>query len=205
MVDAGRSAETQDDDTAPGWDAIAAAVARVVIDREPLHWGTGTLPDQDSIYGLTAYRADGHWLLVTFGLTELFTKVTDDPDVSGWGFELTLRLPRTAADREPPAWALRMLEKLGRYVYGHEKPFAVGHRMDPGGPITGAPGTRLTALAFTADPLLPEIVSPLGQARFLAVVGITAQELRQMQSTSTREVLTVLAKTSPLLITDPTR
>jgi hypothetical protein len=204
MINAGRRKGTSDD-AAPGWDAIEAAVTRINSDRRPLHWGTGTLPDQDGIYGLSAYRADGHWLLVTFGLTELFTKVSDDADVSGRGFELTLRLPRIDADQEPPRWALRLLEKLGRYVYRFEKPFAVGHRMDPGGPITGASDTQLTALAFTADPRLPDIASPHGYARFLAVVGITAQELRQMQSTSTREVLNVLAEASPLLITDPAR
>jgi hypothetical protein len=77
--------------------------------------------------------------------------------------------------------------------------------MDPGGPITGAPDTRLTALAFTADPQLPEIDSAYGQARFLTVVGITAEELRLMKATSTRAVVTTLAEVSPLLITDPAR
>jgi hypothetical protein len=36
------------------------------------------LPGQDGIYGLSAYRSDGFWLLVTLGLTELFDKVSDD-------------------------------------------------------------------------------------------------------------------------------
>ncbi len=35
-----------------------------------------------------------HWLLVSRGFTELDDKVEGDPDVSGWGFELTCRVRR---------------------------------------------------------------------------------------------------------------
>jgi len=182
-----------------GWDAIEAAVVRVVADPSPLHWGTGALPGQTGIYGLSAYRADDHWLLVTFGLTDLFGQ-GEGAEVSGWGFELTMRVPRTA--EQPPAWSLTLLDKLGQYVFGNEQPLASGHRMDPGGPITGEPGTRLTALAFAEDPRLPRIESPLGRALFLTVVGITADELARMKATSTDQVLAAL---SPLLITDPAR
>jgi Suppressor of fused protein (SUFU) len=192
-----------DVDEAPGWDAIEAAVEAVVPAQEPLHWGTNTLPGQDGIYGLSAYLDGTHWLLVTFGLTELFGKVGEDPVVSGWGFELTMRVP--ADDNLPPAWALRLLERLGQYVYSGQKPLAPGHRLDPGGPITGAAGTRLTALAFTADPQLPAIDTPHGAVQFLAVVGITAEELAQMKASSTDRVLADLAAVSPLLVTDPQR
>ena len=182
-----------------GWDAIEAAVAQVVADPSPLHWGTGTLPGQTGIYGLSAYRAGDHWLLVTFGLTDLFGQDAG-AEVSGWGFELTMRVPRTA--EQPPAWALSLLDKLGQYVFGSEQPLAAGHRMDPGGPITGESGTRLTALAFTEDPQLPRIASALGRAIFLTVVGITSDELALMKATSTEQVLATLP---PLLLTDPAR
>jgi hypothetical protein len=80
---------------------------------------------------------------------------------SGWGFELTVRVP--ADGEQPPAWALRLLRQLGRYVYSGQRPIQAGHRMQPGGPITGSPGTRLTALAFVADPQLPNVDSPNGR------------------------------------------
>ncbi len=189
-----------DDDNAPGWDAIHLAVTRIVGQQEPLHWGTGTLPGQDGVYGISAYRADGHWLLVTFGLTDLFDTTEDeDPDVSGWGFELTLRVP---AAGDPPAWSLRLLEQLGRYVYSGAKTLRAGHRLDPGGPITGKPDTRLTALAFTEDPQLSQISSPNGTVNFIAVVGITAAELAQMKTSTTEAVLADLRNRSPLLVTD---
>jgi hypothetical protein len=195
--------EDDEDDEAPGWDAIEAAVARVVPAQQPLHWGTNVLLAQEGIYGLSAYRVDTYWLLVTFGLTELFSKDSDDPEVSGWGIELTMRLPAT--EDQPPAWALRLLQQLGRYVFSTGRPFDHGHRMDPGGPITGAPDTRLTAVAFATDPELGTINTPHGRVQFLTVVGITADELARMKATSTANMLAELAATSPLLVTDTDR
>lgn len=187
-----------DEDEAPGWTAIEAAVAAVVPPQRPLHWGTNNLPGQ-GVYGLSAYRCDDHWFLVTFGLTELFTKDGDDPEVSGYGFELTMRVPATD---DPPPWALNLLRKLGDYVFTSGRVFEAGHRMSPGGPITGAPDTTLTALAFTEDPLLGTINTPHGSVRFLSVVGITAAELAHAQATSTDELLGTF---TPPLITDPAR
>jgi hypothetical protein len=52
-------------DDAPGWDAIDAALLPIVGDRQPLHWGTDThLPGQGGLWGLSAYALDDHWSLL---------------------------------------------------------------------------------------------------------------------------------------------
>ena len=94
---------------------------------------------------------------------------------------------------QPPPWSLRLLERLADYVFISGSPFAEGHRMNPGGPITGQPDTRLQAVALAADPQLPSISSAFGAARFLTVVGITADELERMKATTTATVLHELA------------
>lgn len=189
---------------APGWDAIEAAVARLHPSVEPLHYANmPALPDQDGIYGLHAYRLGQRWLLVTLGLTELFEKVSDDLSRSGWGIELTMLVD--GPDDAPPAWAVRLLEKLADYVDSTARPFASGHRMDPGGPITGNPADRLTAVAFTQDPQLGSITTPHGNMDFLRVVGITADELADAQATTTAAMLADLMRMNPDLATDPTR
>jgi hypothetical protein len=186
-----------------GWDAIEAAASAVVPPQQPLHWGTNNFPGRDGIYGLSAYRVSSHWLLVTFGLTELFDKVSADADTSGWGFELTMRVP--AEGDQPPAWSLQLLLELGHYVFSGGAGVRAGHRLIPGGPITGTPDTRLTALAIAADPQLSAIDTPNGRVQFLTVVGITADEVAQMQATSTDQVLAELANASPFLVTDVAR
>jgi hypothetical protein len=42
------------------------------------------------------------WNAITYGMTELFGKDFDDSQVSGWGHELTMRVPRNA--EQPPDW-----------------------------------------------------------------------------------------------------
>ncbi len=194
------------DDEAPGWAAIDAALSAATGGAEPLHWATGNLPDQDGAYGLNAYPLDGHWLLITLGLSELFSKVTDDAYVSGWGIELTLRTPRAPADEAPPGWALNLLNKLGAYVYSSGRVFEPGHRMDPGGPVTGQEGTRLTGLVFAADPLVPEISTPFGGVDLIAVVGVTADELAAArEAADASDVIASLRAVDSLLVTDPAR
>jgi suppressor of fused protein SUFU len=179
--------------------AIERGAARLDSTTTP---SIGHLPGQ-GLYGLSAYRCASSWRLVTFGMTELFSKDGDDLEVSGWGYELTMLVPRDA--EQPPPWSLRLLERLADYVFTSGSPFAEGHRMNPGGPITGQPDTRLQAVAFAADPQLPSISSAFGAARFLTVVGITADELERMKATTTATVLHELAARLPMLVTDPTR
>ena len=188
------------EDNAPGWDAIEATVTeRLAVFEEPLHWSTGVLPGQDGVYGVSAYRVPGSWFFVTFGLTELYEKESDDAAVSGWGFELTMRIPRADGEAQPPQWPLTLLARLGEYVFTSASPFGPGHRLDPGGPITGTTDTRLTAVAFTPDPELPSITTANGSVEFLQVVGISSAELERMQQSTTAAVLKDLAGRIPIL------
>jgi hypothetical protein len=188
---------------APGWDAIERAVSAVHPGAVPIHFGNdATLPNQ-GIVGISAYPLDDHWLVVSFGLSELFEKGNDDPSTSGWGIELTIRPIRI--DEQPPRWALNLIEALGRSVYSTGRAFGNAHRLDPGGPITGVNDTELRAVAFTTDSELGLIDTAHGQVEFLQVVGITLDELATMKETSTKAVLDELRARDPLLRVDPAR
>lgn len=195
--------DLDDEDYAPGWDAIDSALQRLVSTEQPLHYANmPALPDQGGIYGLHAYRLGQRWLLITLGLSELFDKGSDDLKISGWGIELTM-LVDGDTEPSPPKWALRVLEELGAYVYSSARPFASGHRMHTPGPITGGQTGRISCLAFVLDPLLGGIETVNGHVDFLRVVGITADELAAAQATSTDAMLASLGISD--LLTDPTR
>jgi suppressor of fused-like protein len=138
-------------DEAPGWDAIDAALAHFFPGQEPLHRGANRLPGQDASMGCapTATPTRG---FITYGLSELFIKESEDPTTTGFGFELTVRVP--AIDTEPPAWPRVLLGRLGSYVWSSGRGFAPGHRSGFGEPLTGGPPTQLTAAAFATDPSL---------------------------------------------------
>lgn len=192
---------------APGWDAIERALLAVYPGQaSPAHFGTshGELPNS-CVWGISAYQGPGCWHLVTFGLSELWAKQGQNPAISGWGFELTMKVPRSDGDTAPPSWAVKLLKLVGDSVYRTGKPLAEGSRLDIGAPITMPLISSLQALALAPDPALGPIDTANGRVEFLLVVGITREEFEQMQASSTEEVLDGLRLTNPGLLTDPSR
>ncbi|HUJ59005.1 MAG TPA: suppressor of fused domain protein [Kofleriaceae bacterium] len=201
-----------DDDGSPGWEAIDRALAPIYGGREPdAHYGTQipyALGGPDPIHGISVYLRDEpvpHFHFVTYGFTDLFVKETDDPEDSGFGFELTLRLVRAPGDTEVPMWALNFLQNLGRYVFTSGNRFAAGHKMGLNGPIALGQDTAITAILFADDPELGDIASPFGKARFVQVVGITDDEYRLIQEWSTTGLVDILRESLPMLVTDLAR
>jgi suppressor of fused len=196
---------TERPESAPGWDGIDQALSRLHPGVEPVHWGTGNLPNE-GVYGVSAFRDSDHWLYVTYGLTELFgsdARKARNRKPSGRGFELTMRTPNRS--EQPPTWPVRLLEGLADYVFSTGSVFAATHRFDPGGPITGRDDTLLRAVAFDDDPQLAPIATPNGRVTFLTAFGITDEEYAVMRRTTTMSVLDRIRVTNPLLVTDRRR
>ncbi|GGF67323.1 hypothetical protein GCM10010912_10360 [Paenibacillus albidus] len=203
--------EDFDEMEAPGWDAIEAALENLYGDQVPKHYGTVipyNLGGPDPLNGISAYVVKEplpHWHFVTYGFSELYEKETSDPNYSGYGFELTFRLAKSAAEEEPPAWALNLLQNMGRYIFSSGNVFRSGDYMDANGPICLGADTKLTALAFITDPQLPEMDTPNGKVEFLQMIGITLDELEAMQVWNTFGVLSAASEHLPLYLTDLTR
>ncbi|KUF35786.1 MULTISPECIES: suppressor of fused domain protein [Lysinibacillus] len=197
--------------TAVGWDAIDQALRQVYSEQEPMHYGTMipySLGGQDPLDGISAYKSETpipHWHFVTYGFSELYEKEFDNQEYSGYGFELTFRLVRNENEEEPPAWALNLLQNMGRYVFNSGNVFRAGDYLDANGPICLDADTQLTALAFTYDPQLAEINTPNGKMEFIQMVGISEDELEAMQTWNTLGVLEAGIEQIPSYITDLTR
>jgi suppressor of fused protein SUFU len=197
-------------DEAPGWAAIDAALQPIYGDVEPLHWGTlvrWRWGGPDPLDGISCYRRTDpvpHWHFVSYGLTELYEKEFDDPDVSGWGFELTFRLGRDPDDdHDPPIWPANLLQNLARYVFETGNWFDAGHHMDINSPIaTERDDSAIRAVAFAVDPELGDISTPHGKVRFLQVVGLTLDELDAGRRWKVGSLLALLAPRMPLYVTD---
>jgi hypothetical protein len=153
-----------------------------------------------ALQGISAYRGPSWWHFVTYGLTELFTKESEDSEWSGWGYELTMRTPLSD---EPPNWGFGVLASIADLTQSDHMVFGPGHRLQTGLPL-GDLATQLTAVAFTLDPQLGAITTPHGKVEFLLVVGITTEELERMKASRTAIVLEELEPTMQLT-TDPLR
>jgi len=210
--------ESEEPDPASGWGALSATLDRIYAGQEPLHMGTilrWRLGGPDPLDGMSAYlHPDGHWHYVGFGLTELYDKESDDPEWSGWGFELTFRLRHPGAEppqpwrwadpppeaAQPPHWPFVLLQKVARYVWQES---AV---IQPGDYLEGAPAeaTGLAGFLAVEDPTLGTVDTANGKMRFVQLVGIDAATLARAKRSpeETGTVLAALAVTSPLLVTE---
>jgi suppressor of fused-like protein len=192
---------------APGWEAISAAADHLYPGVEPQHWGTivkWRMGGPDPLDGISAYPADDppHWHYVSYGLSELFRKESDDPTVSGWGMELTFRLARGPADDGAPIWAFSMLQNLAKYVFESGNVLSPGDHMDAYGPIELDASTDIRAFLFVADPELGSIETQHGSLTFVQVVGITLDELEAARDWTTDGLVGLLQSGNARLVTD---
>ena len=185
------------------WEVIEKKLASIYAAQEPKHWGA-VMPS-GPLHGLSAYWAENptHWHFVTYGFSETHEKTSSDQEVSGWGFELCLRIKPHADDQgEPPLWPWAMLQQLARYVCNNSMPFDHEHYIRWGGPITSDDDTELEALIFTEDRQLGTIVTPNGRLKFLTAIGITADEHQFAADQGPEKLLARLLPQNPLGVSD---
>lgn len=192
-------------DSAPGWDAIDRALTRLYLRQEPKHYGPSVDDGSEPLAGIRAYKRITpvpHWHFITYGFSELYRKTSDDPQVSGFGFELTFRLANPGDAETPPAWVPDFLQNLARYVFESGNAFHAGHYLNANGPIAADTTTRIQAVAFAPDPELPAIDTEHGRVEFLQAVGITNEEEFALKRWSTLRVLEVFLDYLPLWVTE---
>lgn len=203
------------DDAAPGWDAIDSRLTPVYGSQEPKHWGTlikHMLGGPDPIDGISAYEcADGgidHLHFITYGYSSLYY---DEDAVGGefsrFGFEMTFRLASGLPPSTEPVWACNLLQNLARYVFESGRWFEQYHWIPANGPIRADYDTDIVGLAFALDPVLKPIDSPHGRVEFLQAFGVTQRELDAFKNTrqTAEELINHHRTENPLLITDLSR
>ena len=197
--------------SAPGWEAIDARLSELYPGQPPQNYGpllSRRLGGPDPLDGLAAFKRlvpRPHWNFITYGFSDLYEKTGALPELSGLGFELTLRLLCAAEEFEPHKWALTFLQDLGRYVFSTGSRFAAGDHMELKEPMGPQADGTLVAVAFTADSDLPPLEGPNGRLDFLQVVGLTADEFLAAKRWNSAGVVEMLARSNPRLITDPRR
>jgi suppressor of fused len=200
-----------DETTAPGMDAIHAAMVSLHGPQEPKHWlldsSLGMLGSR--LESASAYDAGDHWHFVTLGLSNIWERAEDDSAVSGLGYEFTMRVRHPARSRwslsrdrvgEPPQWAVRFLQRLGDVTLEGSR-FRPGETLDPGGAITGDASNGLVAVGFVDDPSLPLLSTPNGTVAFIQVFGMTTEQLDVILRGESE--LRSFAGSGGLFVTDP--
>ncbi|MCL2148619.1 MAG: suppressor of fused domain protein [Methanomassiliicoccaceae archaeon] len=201
----------EEDDWAPGWDAIDACLGPVYGDQKPRHYGTqmqkrALLGGDQYLDGYSVYEsAHGHLHIVTYGMSALYS----DPEsfggeFSGWGYEMTIRLPPCA--EEDYMWAIDMLANMARYTFTSKRFFEPMQYISAGGyPIKAGSDSKLTGLLVVKDPELQGADTLHGRLDFLQLVGITQPELDMATEGKAQELADSIRKADPFFITDTER
>lgn len=181
--------EKNDDANPPayGWDAITACFEQLYPGQiNPQHYGTlisYRLGGNDPLDGISIYDGGDFWHFVTYGFSDLYEKhLEDDPEWSGAGFELTVKLKKLPwIDESEIQNIAGVLQSLARYAFSSQRGFRlyeyIWTKQTNGFDLNGR--SKLTGFA-TAPDEAGIIKTPNGKVEFICVVGLTDKELRSI-------------------------
>lgn len=173
-----------------GWDAITDEFERVYPGQtNPKHYGTiikWILGGNDPLDGISVYDGGDFWHFVSYGLTEIYDKETDDPEVSGYGYELTLKLKKY--DHEDEEAEIRnicgILQMIARLTFTKGEIFLPNEYIYTGqtAGIDAGQKSNLTGFITVTDPAVNAIDTPNGRVEFLELIGMTDAELKTLST-----------------------
>lgn len=168
-----------------GWDAITkACLRRYPNQTEPKHYGTvhpWRLGGPDPLDGLDVYDGGDYWHFVTYGLSELYDKVSEDKEWSGYGMEFTFKLKKKCyVDLETEINCIwNMLQTIARITFNNGELF-LPYQMIYTGQVEGIDSrqaSKLTGFITILDKELNSIETPNGKVEFVEFIGATNSEL----------------------------
>lgn len=173
---------------APGWDAIEEAVSGL-YQGKPIqveHYGVlipWRLGGNDPLDGISIYDGGEYYHFVTYGLSELYEKETDDPEYSGFGFELTTKLKKSCIGDEEGEFRCMagILQAVARISYNQGDIFAPDEYIYTGQTAGMDVNQKSQITGFiTKEDEMGEIITPNGKVQFVQLIGATDAELKTL-------------------------
>ncbi|MDE6733005.1 MAG: suppressor of fused domain protein [Oscillospiraceae bacterium] len=187
--------ENEEEVEALGWDAITEAFDKVYPGQDnPKHYGTlvsWRLGGPDPIDGISIYDGGDYWHFVTYGLSDLYEKETDDPEWSGYGMEFTMRLKKGCYNPEDEEDEIKCvignLQNIAKITFNSGELFLPWEWIYTGqkNGIDLNHASKLTGFITVPDTLVPPIETPFGKVEFVEFVGAADAELLKIQSKET--------------------
>ena len=173
-----------------GWDAITDEFERAYPGQtNPKHYGTiikWILGGNDPLDGISVYDGGDFWHFVSYGLTEIYDKETDDKDISGYGYELTLKLKKDNYEDEEAELKniCGILQMIARLTFTKGEVFLPNEFIYTGQKegIDARQISKLTGFITVTDPTVNAIDTPNGRVEFLELVGMTDAELKTLST-----------------------
>ncbi len=123
-----------------------------------------------------------HWDFISFGMSEIGEKLNGNPEVSGSGYEFTLRTLRNGDEAEPHAWPMRLFTRVGDYALSGaeltEYDYLELESLD------ADQENQFVGALLVPDPKLEKAATPNGEIRFMQIVPILEAELETVKKLS---------------------
>lgn len=200
----------EENEEALGWKAIENEFLRIYKNQtNPKHYGTlikWCFGGNDPLDGISIYEGKDYWHFVSFGLTELYKKESENMDVSGFGYELTFKLKKTNYQNQEAEFTnvCSILQSIARLVFNNGEVFLPDEYIYTGQTqgIDAYQKSNLTGFILIKDTTVETINTPYGKVNFLEVIGMTDAELKSL---STKESVQNMYKKLSSDITDYNR
>lgn len=177
------------DDEALGFDAITQECERAYSDQKnPLHYGTlikWSLGGNDPLDGISVYDGGDYWHFVTYGLSDLYEKETDDPTWSGYGMEFTLKLKKNAINQDEEIKGIcGILQAVARMTFTKGEIFQPYEYIYTGQTqgMDIEMKSLLTGFITIPDTQFQTMNTPFGRVDFVEFIGVTDAELKSIMN-----------------------
>lgn len=176
-----------------GWDAIINEFEKLYPDQlEPKHYGTligWRVGGNDPLDGISIYETDDYWHFITFGLSELYEKESENKDVSGYGMEFTLKLKKDQITKEEIELKgiCGILQSIARLTFTRGEIFRPYEYIYTGQKegIDTKQKSNLTGFILVPEPKIEGIETPNGHVDFVELIGVTDNELKAIMNKET--------------------
>ena len=196
-----KSAEQAEELQTAGWDAIAGECERVYPGERWEHYGTllkWRLGGKDPLDGIDLYNGGDYWHFVTYGMSELYEKESDDQEISGFGMEFTFRLKKDGYEDEKAELMCicGILQSLARLTYTQGEIFYPWEYVYTGQTqgIDVKAKSNITGFITVPDSKFQTLDTPNGKVQFVEFIGVTDRELLAIQhgETTVKELFDAL-------------
>ena len=171
-----------------GWDAITEAFEAIYPNQtDPKHYGVlinWKFGGNDPLDGISIYDGGDYWHFVTYGLSELYEKETDDEEFSGYGMEFTFRLKKDKYEDEEAEikCICGILQSIARIIFINGQIFLPYQYVYTGQTqgIDANMKSNITGFITVPEPEVETINTPNGRVDFVELIGVTDAELKSI-------------------------
>lgn len=178
-----------------GWNAVSEAFHRLYADTLDntkqygvmIPWELG---GPDPLDNVQVYDGGDYWHFVSFGLSELYEKESENKDISGYGMEFTVKLKKGSFKDEEGEirCIISILQDLAKLTFENGELFLpyeyIYTGQEQGIDMEGK--SMLTGFITVPETKVEKIDTPNGEVVFVELIGATDSELQAIKNQQLR-------------------